>query len=313
MTAMRLIAPRTVVKTAYDCLDAIFTVCGIRDLTDGIYINEQTDYETAQHTQRQWLLDQIGCTAGMRLLDIGCGYGTLLAQAEERGAKAVGITLSPKQAKWCRRLGLAVEVMDYRDVSSSWHGQFDCIVANGSAEHFVQPPDAAAGRQDDIYREFFTICHDLLNPASSAKTLATTVIHFDRVRPSPDELLTSPWHFPWGSDSFHSAMLTHALGGFYPIDGQLEQCAAPHFTLMRAVDGTEDYRRTSEAWLRMTRRSFLNPGRLAAMIGGLMPRVFTSPRQTALALGLLVTESWQWQFRGAHPPTKLWRQVWQVE
>lgn len=305
------IAPRATVKTAYDCMDAIFTSCGIRDLTDGIYANGQVDYETAQRVQRQWLLDQVGCTTGSRLLDIGCGYGTLLASAKERGAKAVGITLSPKQAKWCRRRGLTVEVIDYRDVPGDWCRQFDCIVANGSAEHFVQPADAASGRQDDIYREFFAICHDLLDPASPAGRLATTIIHFDRVRPKSNDLLKGPWHFPWGSDEFHSAMLECTLGGFYPTDGQLEECAAPYFTLTQAVDGTEDYRCTSEEWLRMIRRSFLHPARLAVMTGKLVPHLLSAPKRVALALGLLVTESWQWQFRGEHPPTKLWRHIWQ--
>ena len=310
-TARNQVIPRTTVKTAYDCMDAIFTSCGIRDLTEGIYNNSKTDYETAQRTQRQWLLNEIGCTAGSRLLDIGCGYGTLLAEAKQRGAEITGITLSPRQTHYCHQQKLNVKTIDYRNVPQSWYGQFDCIVANGSAEHFVQPTDAIAGLQNDIYREFFGLCHNLLDPASPARRLATTIIHFDRTRPDPHDLLKNPWRFLWKSDRFHSAILEATLGGFYPINGQLEKCATPNFILAQATDGTEDYRRTSEEWLKMIRQSLLRPRRLTAIAGKLMPRLFTSPKKVILTLGLLITESWQWQFRGEHPPTKLWRHVWQ--
>lgn len=307
------VASRSTVRTVYDGLDAVFTTCGICDLTDGIYqTGVDVSYEQAQRNQRVWLLDRVGCVSGMRILDIGCGYGTLLAEAEKRGAEAIGITLSAKQAQHCRRQGLAVEVVDYRSVPEDWHGRFDCVVANGSVEHFVQPADAVAGRQNDIYREFFKICHCLLDPLSSAKRVATTIVHFDRVRPEPADLIRRPSAFPKGSDAFHcSLLLERVLGCYYPVDDQLERCAAPFFTLVEAVNGTEDYRRTSEEWLRMIRRSFLWPHRLVMIAGRLFPFLFTAPTHVAVVLALLWTESWQWQFRGEHPPMKLWRHIWQ--
>lgn len=306
-------ASRKTVQTAYDCMDAIFTTSGIRDLTDGIYVDSETDYKTAQRFQRQWMLDMVGCQTSSRLLDIGCGYGTLLEDAHERGAEAVGITLSPKQAGYCQRRGLNVLVRDYRELDPDWQHSFDCIIANGSAEHFVQPADAAAGRQDAIYQEFFKICHELLNPKSSAGRLGTTIIHFGRVRFDSLDSLKPPSCWPRGSDEFHAAMLESALGGYYPEDGQLERCASPHFTLKEAVDGTDDYRRTSEEWLRMIRCSFLNPFRLSRMAVKLLPRLLISPKRVSLVFGLLFSESWQWQFRGPNPPVKLWRHVWQCE
>ena len=305
------VAPRATVRTAYDCMDAIFTSCDIRDLTEGIYNRLKIEYNKAQCNQRRWLLDQMNCRAGSRLLDVGCGYGTLLAEAQQRGAKAIGITLSSRQASYCKKLGLTVYVCDYRDFDNSWKHSFDCIVANGSIEHFVQPIDVLAGRQDAIYREFFSICHHLIDPASSAKRLATTIIHFDRFRPDPFDILKSPWRFPWGSDNFHAAMLEHCLGGFYPVNGQLKKCADPFFTLKKAVDGTEDYRLTSEQWLNMIRQSFLRPDRLGLILGKLLPHLFTAPGRIVSVIALLFAESWQWQFRGEHPPTKLWRHIWQ--
>lgn len=306
-----LVAPRDTVRTAYDCLDAILTTCGIRDLTDGMYADETTGYEAAQQAQRQWLLDEVGCQAGSRLLDVGCGYGTLLEDARQRGAETMGITLSPKQAAYCRKRGLLVLVCDYRCLPDGLRHNFDCLVANGSAEHFVQPDDAAAGRQDAIYQEFFRICRDLLNPSSSARRLATTIIHFDRVRPEPLDLLKPPGSWQRDSDEYHMAILESTLGGYLPAEGQLERCALSNFTLVKALDGTADYRRTSEDWLKIIRRSFRQPLRFGIIMSKLLPSIVISPRRVRLTLELLKTESWQWQFRGEHPPVKLWRQVWQ--
>ena len=48
-----------------------------------------------------------------------------------------------------------------------WDGRFDAVIANGPVEHFAQPADAAAGRDDAIYRHLFATVHRLLDPTSS--------------------------------------------------------------------------------------------------------------------------------------------------
>ena len=161
---------RKVVARGYDCMDAIFSSCNIQDLTDGIYRSINTTYQNAQLNQINYLLNEIGCGADMHILDVGCGYGTLLEEAEKRGAEAYGISLSSKQAQRCHRKRLKVKVMDYRHIGKEWNSFFDGIVANGSMEHFVQPMDAVEGKANDIYREFFSICYRLLNPHSLITT-----------------------------------------------------------------------------------------------------------------------------------------------
>ena len=92
------------VQTCYSLLD-IAPLCGVTDFTDGKYVDERNDraaYLAAQRFQAEFLLDQVRCHAGTRLLDVGCGYGRILEQAAARGAAAIGITISPQQVARCR-------------------------------------------------------------------------------------------------------------------------------------------------------------------------------------------------------------------
>ena len=87
---------------------------------------------------------KLGLEPGMRVLDVGCGWGTFVCNAARRyGVEAVGITLSAEQADYARRRaireGIAdrveIRVQDYRDVKD---GQYDAIASVGMAEHVGQ-------------------------------------------------------------------------------------------------------------------------------------------------------------------------------
>lgn len=306
--------PGTVVD-CYDFFDRVFPECHLWDLTEGMYGGDpQTSYEQAQRNQVEWLLDQIHCERDSRILDIGCGYGTLLAAAAARGAKAIGITISPAQQARCRARGLDVRLVNYRRLPAEWSGYFDGVVANGSIEHFVQPEDILAGRADRIYNELFRICYRVINPRSNGRRFATTVIHQCEYSPrlDPGDLLRGPLAFPWGSPKFHYALLQRTFGGFYPELGQLERCAVPYFRKVQEVDGTLDYHLTSEEWFRRVRAALVrwrDGPRIWRRLGTYFLR---RPRGClSLCCCLFVAESWQRQFRGEHPPTKLLRQTWQ--
>ena len=302
-------SPKTV-TTCYSVVDRFLPRCGVLDLTEGMYFGEPTtSFDQAQANQHDYLLDQIDCNAGSRLLDVGCGYGTLLARAIERGAHPVGITLSLEQARYCRQAGLDVRLLDYKDFGPEWDRAFDGIVANGSLEHFVQPRAALVGQDDHIYRDFFARMHRALD-SDSAGTLVTTAIHFDR-RPNPADLLRHPLAFRRGSPPFHYAVLARSLGGWYPVRGQLKRCAAGYFTLVDEVDGTEDYLRTSEEWLRRVRHTLRSRTGLKIALGSLPVMLLHPVQFTTMLICMLVTESWNWQFRLPHPPTRLLRQTWQ--
>jgi cyclopropane-fatty-acyl-phospholipid synthase len=303
------------VRTCYSLLD-VAPLCGVSDFTDGKYVDDRNDraaYLAAQHRQAEYLLDQVQCRAGTRLLDIGCGYGRILEQAASRGAEAIGITISPPQVVRCRARGLDVRELNYRNIfcrgdgDNSWEGAFDALVANGALEHFVQPSDAAAGRADAIYEEMFAICRRLL---AKGGRLVTTAIHFRKVGQfDPHEILRGPAAHPRGSDVYQFATLVKTFGGWYPEPGQLARCADSTFELIAAEDGTDDYRRTSEHWLRRLQLS-----------AAFNPRVWWAiarkgcgrPRETwEMLRSHLWDQTWYWQFRDP-APMQMWRQTWQT-
>jgi cyclopropane-fatty-acyl-phospholipid synthase len=300
------------VVSCYSAVDRFFPACGLLDLTEGIYRGDPaTSYAQAQANQHEYLLQQAKCGPGHRVLDIGCGYGTLLERIDKRPASGVGITLSPEQRKHCRRGNLEVHLHDYRALPAPWDRTFDAVIANGSIEHFVHPRDVAAGRADEVYRHLFATVHRLIDAKSTSRRLVTTTIHFAGEAPNPLDQLKSPFCFRWGSDRFHWAVLQRGWGGWYPVLGQLERCAHGYFDLLDQVDGTEDYCWTSEHWLRRVRRS-LRSGRVVKITLRSVPILLQAPRQfLTLMLYLLATESWNWQFRPPDPPTRLLRQTWE--
>ena len=300
-----------VVVNCYSFFDKVFPALGMLDYTEGMYHGDPaTPFDVAQQNQIDYVLDEVQCGSGTRLLDVGCGNGELLAAAGRRGARAVGITISPEQVRRCTERGLDAHLLNYRHLDNSWRGQFDAVIANGPIEHFVQAVEAADGRDDDIYRRMFEIFHLLVDPASSIRKLINTTIHFVR-RPDPRDLLAGPLRFRWGCDRFHWAMLNRSFGGWYPRMGQLEACAGGKFQLAKTVDGTYDYHLTSEQWLRRVQsemRRLRSAPRLLGLSLGVMAR---HPVQCCMMLAcMLVSQSWNWQFRTSDPPTRLLRQTW---
>jgi len=102
----------------------------------------EEDLDTAQQHKLEYLCRKLRLRRGDRLLDIGCGWGSLVMHAAAaHGAQVFGITLSEPQAEWAQRQirarGLGdrcrVEVRDYRDLDS--RQSYDKIVSVGMVEH----------------------------------------------------------------------------------------------------------------------------------------------------------------------------------
>ena len=299
--------------TCYSVLDKFLPKCGFLDLSEGIYKGDAgTPFGQAQLNQHDYLLDQVQCGPGSRVLDVGCGYGTVLERVRERGARGVGITLSPVQTRRCREQGFDVRLINYKALGKEWDAAFDGVIANGSMEHFVQPMDAAQGRADAIYRNFFETVHRVLDPRSPARRFVSTTIHFVR-RPDPKDLLSNPFSFRKGSDGFHYGLLARSFGGWYAEPGQLQRCAEGLFRLAGEVDGTEDYRLTSEEWLARVKRTLWSWKGLGIAMDCL-PTLLRHPVQfPTMLICMLVGESWNWQFRPPNPPTRLLRQTWECQ
>jgi cyclopropane-fatty-acyl-phospholipid synthase len=97
--------------------------------------------DQAQFAKCDLVARKLGLRDGMRVLDVGCGWGTFaLHAARSYGAQVVGVTLSHEQAGFAQKrmvdAGVAdlvdIRVQDYRDVSD---GPYDAISSIGMAEH----------------------------------------------------------------------------------------------------------------------------------------------------------------------------------
>jgi 2-polyprenyl-3-methyl-5-hydroxy-6-metoxy-1,4-benzoquinol methylase len=305
----REFTPINLVKLCYTLVHAAEAV-GIRDLADGEYVPGDTTLEEGIERQLNYLLDEVGCTrSGFRLLEIGCGYGHLLQLAKARGAQAVGVNVSQEQADFCNAHGVKVFCCTYRDLLNAhvWHGQFDGVIANGSLEHWVQPEDVIAGRMNSIYHESFGIAHRALDPETPEARYVTTAIHVKR-EAHPEDLLMPWWRHRRGSDRRHYSLLHHWMGGWYPVDGQLAECAVPYFSLQCEVDGSAGYKTANDYRMaRMMRGWYTNP----KMVWRILRALARYPRVTGTMLQCyFVEKSWDWQFWGDDPCMKLLRHTW---
>jgi len=109
--------------------------------TCACYPTEDATLEEAQAYKFDLVARKLGLAPGMRLLDVGCGWGAMVMHAaREYGVRALGVTLSAEQAAWAQRAikeaGLAelaeVRHLDYRDVTETG---FDAVSSIGLTEH----------------------------------------------------------------------------------------------------------------------------------------------------------------------------------
>ena len=108
--------------------------------TCACYPDEDATLEEAQENKYRLVFDKLRLTAGDRLLDVGCGWGSMVRYAARRGVRTVGITLSAEQAAWAQRAiadeGLSdlaeVRHGDYREIGET---EFDAVSSIGLTEH----------------------------------------------------------------------------------------------------------------------------------------------------------------------------------
>jgi len=107
----------------------------------GVWSAPGISLEQAQEAKVDLVSRKLGLRPGMRLLDVGCGWGAMAIHAADRyGVTAVGVTLSRRQAEWAEKAvaeaGLSgrveIRMQDYRDVRD---GPYDAISSIGMFEH----------------------------------------------------------------------------------------------------------------------------------------------------------------------------------
>lgn len=109
--------------------------------TCAVFPREDASLEEAQFEKHDLVARKLGLEPGMRMLDVGCGWGGMVMHAARHyGVRSLGVTLSRLQAEWAQRRieeeGLSdlaeVRYLDYRDVSETG---FDAVASIGLTEH----------------------------------------------------------------------------------------------------------------------------------------------------------------------------------
>lgn len=200
--------------------DLYRAMLGVRLVYSCAYWPRARDLDEAQEHKLDLICRKLMLERGMRVLDIGCGWGEALKFAAERyGAGGSGITVSERQAEFARELcrGLPVEIrlQDYRALT----GRYECVLSVGMFEHV-----GAAN-----YRRFFEIARACT--ADDGLFLLHTI--------GSDETTRSidPWI---GKYIFPNSMLPSAAQVTAALEGQ--------FVIEDWHCFGADYDRTLQAW-----------------------------------------------------------------
>ncbi|GBD98625.1 cyclopropane-fatty-acyl-phospholipid synthase [bacterium BMS3Abin07] len=141
-------------KRHYDIGNNLFSIMLDKGLnySCGYWENAKT-LDNAQEAKLDLICRKMGLSPGMKVLDIGCGWGGFAKYAAEKyGANIHGITVSREQVKFankfCQGLDVKIELKDYRELKE----KFDRIVSIGMFEH--------VGYKN--YRTFMKVVHRCL-------------------------------------------------------------------------------------------------------------------------------------------------------
>lgn len=246
-------ANRAEIEKTYDWIDEFHRLrlgqCA--DISCAYYDGLSKSLDQAQRDKHEWVLDTIEFKPGERILDIGCGWGPMLAAVRDRGGVGVGLTLSPKQAAACRSIGLDARLLDWKDADAASLGKFDGIVSLGAFEHFCSADEYRQGLQCAVYERFFRFCSSILE---ADRLMYLQTMTWGRRTADPDRITLRE---PVDSDACILARLTKFYPGSWLPTGidQIVSAADPYFEFVSAGSGRLDYIRTLDEWGRASRRA----------------------------------------------------------
>lgn len=223
-----------VARRHYDAGNDLFAaMLGRRMIYSCAYWRHATTLDAAQEAKLDLVCRKLRLRPGMRVLDIGCGWGDALAFAAERyGVHGVGVTLSARQAEHARRLcatlPIEIRLADYRSLDE----RFDAVYSIGMFEH--------VGARH--HRQYFEVVRRCLAPDG------LSVLHTIGHDEPPTH--TDPWIaryvFP-NSCIPSSSQVAAALEGLFVVEDWHNFGADYERTLLAWRENVE------RAWPRLTR------------------------------------------------------------
>jgi cyclopropane-fatty-acyl-phospholipid synthase len=191
--------------------------------TCAVFEKPDESLETAQASKYELVARKLALRPGMRLLDVGCGWGGMVRHAaREHGVRALGVTLSRQQAEWAQaaieREGLGelaqVRHLDYRDAPRD---QFDAISSIGLTEHI--------GVRN--YPSYFAALRDRLKPGG--RLLNHTITRIDNRAATKFGRFIERYVFPDAELAGPGRVLSeiHDAG----LEVQHEENLRPHYAL----------------------------------------------------------------------------------
>jgi cyclopropane-fatty-acyl-phospholipid synthase len=240
-------ATRADIESTYNYMDKMFrTAIGeSADISCALFNGDfSKTLEQAQRDKHEYILDNLRCVAGSRILDIGCGWGPMLNAIRRRGAHGVGVTLSTKQMEACKRNGFEVYIQDWREMTADTFGKFDGVSCVGAFEHFCSAQEYLAGQQEAIYDQYFKLVHSLLPEGGR---LFLQIMMWGKNAPKYEDISLNA---PKDSPGYVLAMLERFYPGSWLPAGeeQVIQVASPYFKVISLNNGRRDYIETFERW-----------------------------------------------------------------
>lgn len=240
-------ASKAEIDFSYTKMDKIWrlSVGQMADFTGSKYDGDYSlSLEEAQLRKHAFISEQLGIKPGHKVLDIGCGWGPVLNHLREIGAQGTGITLSGGQYLSCLNNGLDAHICNYRDLTGDGFGTFDAVISVGAFEHFCSVDEFKAGKQDEVYREFFRIVADLLPPGG--RLFIQTMVFGEGMI----DLDQFDINAPKDSKEYLMALIMNEFPGSWLPYGKehVIKSAAPHFRLVTEHSGRLDYIETIKVW-----------------------------------------------------------------
>lgn len=201
--------------------------------------------EAAQKAKHKFIADSLHIKKDSKVLDMACGWAPFTNYiVKDRGAKSIGLTLSNGQAEACQENGYDVRVQDCRTVKPEDYGTFDAIVCIGGLEHFCSVEEWQAGKQEQVYTDFFQTLYDLL-PVGGRFYMQTMVFSKNMI-----EFEEMDVNAPKGSAERVMALMVEEFpGSWLPYGPEMViKNAAPKFKLISQSSGRIDYIETIKQW-----------------------------------------------------------------